>query len=354
VIGYYGGFRICELKGLQFENVTQDQSGYWIEFVRSKQRGRTKTTTILVPRRQPDWVPVVQDSHRTATDIDPASFIDDYLEKIQLDYGVPLSGLTGSFFRGSKGKKGERFIHSNIGKNMLSRVGVEFATELGLENPETYTGHCWRRSCGTSASDAGVNVTTLMSLMGWASPKTAMEYVSKSRHSCLKMSMYLTNVQRQNRPLLLDPSEFSQSSEKTKSLSTGAALARVSNIRSLSEKGKLVRKIESSEMAEILADSAVLVREVEEEEEVMAASQALVDDLESSSSVSQQVVNSGGFVEPVVSASVVSDPVRFSDSSVKIDSRECSCPTKMGEKLTGMFPNLSNSGTMNINIYFGK
>ena len=352
MIGYYDGFRVCELKGLQFENVTQDQSGYWIEFVRSKQRGRTKTTTILVPRRQPDWVPVAQDSHRTATDIDPASFIDDYLAKIQSDYGVPLSGLTGSFFRGTKGKKGERFIQSNIGKNTLSRVGVEFAAELGLENPETYTGHCWRRSCGTSASDAGVNVTTLMSLMGWASPKTAMEYVSKSRHSCLKMSMYLTNVQRQNRPLLLDPSEFSKFPAKNKSSSSGPALARVSNVRSVSKKRKIVRNVESSELAEIMADSAALVREVEEEEEVIAASQALIRDLESSSFVSQQELKSECFVEPV-SAPVVSAPV-VPDSSASTEIRDCSCPSKIGEKLTGMFPNLTNSGTMNINIYFGK
>jgi hypothetical protein len=349
VIGYYGGFRICELKGLQFENLTQDRSGYWIEFVRSKQRGRTKTTTILVPRRQPDWVPVVQDSHRTATDIDPASFIDDYLEKIQLDYGVPLSGLTGSFFRGTKGKRGERFIHSNIGKNMLSRVGIEFATELGLQNPEFYTGHCWRRSCGTSASDAGVNVTTLMSLMGWASPKTAMEYVSKSRHSSLKMSLYLTNVQRQNKPLLLDPSEFSRLAGKKKKSSSLAVLESVSNVRSVGKKTNPVRKIDAGEMEKIMADSAALVQEVEDEEEAFAASQALVNDLELSSDLLQENVNADCFAEPLVSS-----PVVVSVPSVVNASSESSMSSKIGERLSGMFPNLSNSGTMNINIYFGK
>jgi hypothetical protein len=129
-----------ELKNLDFSNLKQDHLGYWFEFVRSKQRGKTASTTILVPRRQSDWVPVVQDSFRSSTDLDPASFIDAYLETLQSDYGVPLSGLTGSFFKATQGKKGKRFIHTAIGKNTLSRVGVEFAAELGLQTPECYTG----------------------------------------------------------------------------------------------------------------------------------------------------------------------------------------------------------------------
>ena len=342
MIGYYGGFRICELKGLQFENVSHDRLGYWIEFVRSKQRGRTKKTTILVPRRQPDWVPVVQDSHRTATDIDPASIIDEYLEKIQSDYGVPFSGLSGSFFRGTKGKKGGRFIKANIGKNTLSRFGVEFATELGLQDPECYTGHCWRRSCGTSASDAGVNVTTLMSLMGWASPKTAMEYVHKSRHSTLKMSMYLTNVQRQNRPLLLEPSEFQQVAGKIQKSSSDPALSSISNVRSVSRQVKVLPKIDSVQLEDVEFGSKALVQEIEDEEEAFAASQALLEDLKSSSE-DQDVVAASCAPEPIVSVPPVLN-----------DHRECACSSKLGEKLSGMFPNLSNAGTMNINIYFGK
>jgi hypothetical protein len=242
---------------------------------------------------------------------------------------------------------------------MLSQVGIQFASELGLQNPETYTGHCWRRSCGTSACDAGVNVTTLMALMGWTSPKTAMEYVSKSKHSCIKMSMFLTNVQRQNRPLVLSEAEFHQ-------LSSSSSASCLSNVQKKSKVRSSIPRHSSSDhstsfstplsvstsvltlpelvesvddksavgMEGIMADSAALIREVEEEEEVMAASQALIADLEA---------------EETKISVVDSSIVNVSSSSV-VDVR----PSSIGESLAGMFPQMSNSGTLNINIYFGK
>jgi hypothetical protein len=371
VIGYYGGFRICELKSLNFENVKQDHLGYWFEFVRSKQRGRSETTSILVPRRQVDWVPVVNDSFRSATDIDPASFIDHYLELLQADYGVPLAGLTGSFFRGTQGKNGFRFIRTPLGKNKIAEVGVLFATELGLQSPECYTGHCWRRSCGTSASDAGVNVTTLMSLMGWATPKTAMEYVNKSKEKCIKMSMYLTNVQRQNRPLIMSENEFRAMAKKSKPLSSNpltsnpahskpalskpasskTSLSSISNVRSvfkfqpvskfLPATSGFVPKPETSSADalndEVMEDAAALLQDVLEEEEVLSASQALIADLENEEKVEvvkEEKVDEVSFVSPVPSLNSV---------------LEMAAPC-----LSGMFPNLSNSGSLNINIYFGK
>ena len=347
---------MIELKNLLFENVTQDRMGYWIEFVRSKQRGKTVTTTILIPRKQSDWVPVVQDSYRPSADIDPALVIDQYLSAVQSDFGVPLAGLTGRFFRATHGPKGPRFIQTAIGKNMLSQIGIQFASELGLQNPETYTGHCWRRSCGTSASDAGVNVTTLMALMGWTSPKTAMEYVSKSKHSCIKMSMFLTNVQRQNRPLVLSEAEFHQ-------LSSSSSASCLSNVQKKSKVRSSIPRQSSSHhstsvftplsvstsvltlpelvddksavgMEAIMADSAALIREVEEEEEVLAASQALIADLEAEETKIS-----------VVDSSIVND------SSLSVVSVR---PSSIGDSLAGMFPQLSNSGTLNINIYFGK
>ncbi len=105
---------------------------------------------------------------------------------------------TGPFFRATHGPKMKCFLNSVIGKNYLGQVGIEMAKELLLPHPETYTGHCWRRSAGTKASDNEVNVTTLMSSMGWACPKTAMEYVNHSRVTSLTMSMYFSNVQRRN------------------------------------------------------------------------------------------------------------------------------------------------------------
>ena len=58
LVGYFGGFRNIELKSLKFENCELDKMGYWFRFARSKQRGRLEPTSICIPRRQPDWIPV--------------------------------------------------------------------------------------------------------------------------------------------------------------------------------------------------------------------------------------------------------------------------------------------------------
>ena len=198
LVGYYGGFRSIELKSLKFENCESDEMGYWFCFTWSKQRSLVEESSICVPRRLPDWESCVQDASRRPIDYDPASLIDLYFEQLMLDFGCQKEDLKGTFFKGCHGKEGKRFTNVNVGKNTLGYFGVKIASELLLPFPETFTGHCWRRSAGTNASNAGVNVTTLMSIMGWRCPKTAMEYVKRSRITSLKMSMYLTNVQRQN------------------------------------------------------------------------------------------------------------------------------------------------------------
>ena len=152
-----------------------------------------------------------------------------------------------------------------MGKNTIGRVGVQVATELCLPRPEIYTGHCWRRSCGTSASDSGVNVTTLMAMMGWSNPKTAMVYVKKSRMTSLSLSMYLTNVQRSNVsnpfPRPLEKSAAVKQNQVSKSLSSrvvGGSTSRKSVENSRSD-----LKVEDPE---IVLATQELIREIEAEE----------------------------------------------------------------------------------------
>ena len=215
LVGYFGGFRSCEMKSLKFENCEVDEVGYWFSFERSKQRSMVEQSSICVPRRQPDWSSCAQDASRRPIDYDPASLLDLYFEQLMIDFGCQKEDLKGPFFKGCHGKEGKRFTNVNVGKNTLGYFGVEIASELLLPCPETFTGHCWRRSAGTNASNAGVNVTTLMSMMGWSCPKTAMEYVKRSRITSLQMSMYLANVQRQNCTIPF-PSNASDRRRKTK------------------------------------------------------------------------------------------------------------------------------------------
>ena len=209
LVGYFGGLRTQELRSLEFGKVNSDgdasfevdQAGYWFVFERAKQRGMTEFSSFCVPRRQSDWIAPVASSDRTAVDYDPASVIDRYLSLLESDLNLPRNKLSGAFLKSAQGKKGKKFNNSPMGRNTLAKVAFEFAEELLLPNPQLFTGHCWRRSCGTNASDAGCNVTTLMAQLGWTTPKTAIGYVRKSRMTSFQMSMFLSNVQRQNRDL---------------------------------------------------------------------------------------------------------------------------------------------------------
>jgi len=209
LVGYFGGMRNIELRSIEFgktfpggePSFEANESGFWFCFERGKQRGLPVLSTCCVPRRQEDWTPTVTSSDRNPVDYDPASVIDLYLKHLELDLKKTRDELTGPFFKSAHGKAARSFRQVPMGKNLIEKVGKEFAEELFLPNPASYTSHCWRRSCGTNASNGGVNVTTLMAHMGWNTPKTAIGYVQKSKLTSFNMSMLLSNVQRQNKDL---------------------------------------------------------------------------------------------------------------------------------------------------------
>ena len=212
VIGYFGGFRNVELKSLKFGFVMDsankptaqkvweksDDGSYWFNFYRSKQRASQVLTQICVPKCSKEMVNCTDSVDRVPIGVCPASVIDQYLSVLSSDLNCSIEQLEGDFFKSTHGKIANKFVRVPLGKNKLAQVGIEFAQELMLPNPSAYTGHCWRRSCSTNSSDAGVNVTSLMAHMGWADPKTAIRYVQKSKQSAFQMAMYLINAQRSN------------------------------------------------------------------------------------------------------------------------------------------------------------
>ena len=212
VIGYFGGFRNVELKSLKFgflmdsaNNPTaqrvvekSDDGSYWFHFYRSKQRGSQVLTQICVPKCSKEMITCSGSVDRVPIGVCPASVINQYLNVLAVDMNCCVEELEGDFFKSTHGKNANKFVRVPLGKNKLAQVGIEFAQELMLPNPISYTGHCWRRSCSTNSSDAGVNVTSLMAHMGWADPKTAIRYVQKSKQSAFQMAMYLINAQRSN------------------------------------------------------------------------------------------------------------------------------------------------------------
>ena len=333
LVGYYGGFRNVELKSLKFENCELDCMGFWFRFARAKQRGRVEETTVCIPRRQPDWIPVVSDSSRMGLDFDPASLIDLYLSEIEHDLQCSREELKGDFFRATHGMKGQKFTQLPLGKNTIGRVGVQVATELCLPRPEIYTGHCWRRSCGTSASDSGVNVTTLMSMMGWSNPKTAMVYVKKSRMTSLSMALYLANVQRSNCPNPFPRSSVEKREVVKQVQASKGAVVKCSNSLGISrEKPEPVVKPEDFDVDLATQD---LIREIEAEELSVGA----LSDIAETDSVRVQAD------EPKVqvdhSRGETRESVSLSNQISSVDPR-----------LSGILHNLQNSGNVTIHFHF--
>ena len=58
---------------------------------------------------------------------------------------------------------------------MLGSIGKEVAKELGLEHPDTYTGHCFRRSSATEAANKGATSVDLKRHFGWVGEQTALK-----------------------------------------------------------------------------------------------------------------------------------------------------------------------------------
>lgn len=67
-----------------------------------------------------------------------------------------------------------------VGVNMFAKIPYEIAKFLHLENPELYTGHCFRRSSATLLADTGADILELKRHGGWKSSTVAEGYVKES------------------------------------------------------------------------------------------------------------------------------------------------------------------------------
>ena len=82
-----------------------------------------------------------------------------------------------------------------IGKHKFSKMPNEIALFLELENPETYTGHTFRRTAATLLAQSGVSMLRLKNLGGWKSDSTAQGYCDDSVSNKQKTSaMISTNI----------------------------------------------------------------------------------------------------------------------------------------------------------------
>lgn len=79
-----------------------------------------------------------------------------------------------------------------IGRNKFAAMPKEIAVFLKLENPEKYTGHCFRRTSATLLADSGANLTTLKRHGGWKSDQVAEGYIEESIKQKAKITDSIT------------------------------------------------------------------------------------------------------------------------------------------------------------------
>jgi hypothetical protein len=68
----------------------------------------------------------------------------------------------------------------NVGRSVLRKIAQCIAHQLKLPEEERYTGHSFRRSAASIASNAGATLMQLKGLGGWKSDAAAQRYIEKS------------------------------------------------------------------------------------------------------------------------------------------------------------------------------
>lgn len=153
LLGFWRGFRVDELVGLQTKHITVVPGQGMTCFL-----GRTKTdrqfagTTFRVPALS-RWCPV------TATL--------DWISKAGLTAGPLFRGVTRS------GALAAAALHKNSVVPLLRKL---FARS-GLPSPEAYSGHSLRRGFAGWANTNGWDVRALMEYVGWKDVHSAMRYI---------------------------------------------------------------------------------------------------------------------------------------------------------------------------------
>ena len=173
---YCGGLRGIEARSITQGNVHIDEEGkgIWMSYYQGKQKGEVKKNRFLVPFGEP----VCFGTHvRRYLDLLRQSLPD-------LNEEDPL------FLRPTK----SGFCTQPMGENQLGNIGKQLAKELGLPNPSTFTGHCFRRSAATAAASNGATSVMMKGQFGWVQEATALKYIDVTNERPIKMAEIMTGA----------------------------------------------------------------------------------------------------------------------------------------------------------------
>ena len=167
VVGLSFGGRGAEIIKVQFEDVTRTvnpdtgETKILIKYQRTKQAGVPEMSEAMI-------------TGKLEVDI-----------LIAYESKFPKTERTGRYFRkliatsDGLGIKGTKI---NIGHNVTAKTGVRIATKLGLNNPELYTGHTFRRTCATICAEGGMQLAAIKQITGHRSDTVAQRYIDHSDH----------------------------------------------------------------------------------------------------------------------------------------------------------------------------
>ncbi|KAJ8679932.1 hypothetical protein QAD02_015719 [Eretmocerus hayati] len=92
-----------------------------------------------------------------------------------------------------------------MGINKIGKIPEEIASWLNLDNPETYTGHSFRRTSATWLIDGGGSLEDLKRHGTWKSSTVAEGYIADSIQRKRKMNDTITNGLFDDGTLCVDP-----------------------------------------------------------------------------------------------------------------------------------------------------
>lgn len=171
-IAISGGLRTAEVRDLSFSDVVQNEETYTVKLLRKKQRGEKKKSSFIVP----------------------ASF-SSHIKNYLLAVSAVLPELSGPLIKGTPTNKDNisRFVNQPMGINKLYSIGKDVALKLQLDNSESYTGHCFRRTSATIAADSGATAQQMQRAFGWKSASTAQKYVEESTAGARAMASFYSS-----------------------------------------------------------------------------------------------------------------------------------------------------------------
>jgi integrase len=165
--GFYGGLRGCELVALTWQDLTFSKEGILLRIAFSKTDRAGVGVVKLMPKIEEDA-------------ICPVYYFTMYKNMV----GV-TTGRLFCYYRHGK------FTKAPLGKNQISAIPRTIATFLGLENPNSYTGHALRVSSATVLADEGANSLALKRHGRWASDSIAEGYLRESKQVRSETAGYL-------------------------------------------------------------------------------------------------------------------------------------------------------------------